>query len=147
NGGAAISSYKIYRSTTSGAEKLLKNISAAKTSFLDTTAKPSSHYFYKVAAVNKSGTSPTCRELSETNPPPIQSACHVPGITVVQDASGDQVGGPSANTELDLLSVSIAEPFTSTTAPGMLTFTITTPNLNTPVQPNSFWKVLFTAPN
>jgi len=147
NGGAAITAYKIYRSTTSGAEKLLKTVSAAKTSYMDTTAKPTSHYFYKVAAVNKSGTSSTCRELSETNPPATQSACKLPGITVVQDASGDQVGGPSANTQLDLKSVSIAEPFTSTTAPGMLTFTISTPDLNTPVQPNSFWKVLFTAPN
>ena len=67
-------------------------------------------------------------------------------MTVVTDPSGDQTGAP-ANSQLDIQSISIAEPYVSASTPNRLTFTMKVANLSTPVQPNSSWTIFFTAPN
>jgi hypothetical protein len=86
--------------------------------------------------------------VSVTQPPPGQSACALPGLTVVQDASGDQVGAPEGlNSQMDILTVSVAEPFLGTGAPNKLYFTMKVPGLSQPLQPNSIWNILFTAPD
>ncbi len=71
---------------------------------------------------------------------------HGSGITVVTDPAGDQTGAP-ANSELDIQSISIAEPYVSASTPNALTFTMKVANLATVVQPNSSWTIFFTAPN
>jgi fibronectin type III domain protein len=148
NGGSPLTNYLIFRGTISGGETLLKKIKATRTQFLDQSAKPSVQYFYRVEAVNSVGTSTFCGEVSVTQPPPGQSACVLPGLTVAQDASGDQVGAPEgANTQMDIKSVSVAEPFLGTSLPNKLYLTMKVPNLNQPLQPNSIWNVLFTGPD
>ncbi|MGA8029394.1 MAG: hypothetical protein WB992_19810 [Bryobacteraceae bacterium] len=145
NGGSPLTSYQIYRGTKSGGETLFATVSAAKTSFLDTTAG-SGQYFYRVAAVNKIGAGPMCGEVETTPAPPQQSSCRPPGITAVTDPTGDQTAAP-ANTQLDIQSISIGEPYVSVSTPNALSFTMQVQNLSTPVQPNAQWTIFFTAPN
>ena len=64
NGGSAITSYKIYRSTTTGTETLLT--STASTSFNDTGLTNGTTYFYKVSAVNAVGEGSQSAEVSAT---------------------------------------------------------------------------------
>ncbi|HEY6139167.1 MAG TPA: Ig-like domain-containing protein [Thermoanaerobaculia bacterium] len=75
-----------------------------------------------------------------------QSGCTLPGAQVQSDASGDQLGGPNANTQLDLRSVFVAEPYSSD-AEHSLTFTVKVANLTGVLQPNSSWSVYFNAPD
>jgi hypothetical protein len=148
NGVSPITGYKIFRGTVSGGETPLKTIKGTKTVFLDQNAKPTVQYSYRVEASNSVGTSAFCGEVSVTQPPPGQSACVLPGLTSAQDASGDQVGAPEgANTQMDILSVSVAEPFLGTNVRNKLYLTMKVPNLNRPLQPNSIWKILFTGPD
>ena len=145
NGGAAIRQYQILRGTSSGGEILLATVGPLKTAFFDKTAKPGTQYFYKVVAANRIGVGPTCGELAEVPAPPPQSPCKLPGITIATDPAGDQTGHP-ANSQLDIQSISIAEPFTSSTAANQLYFTMKVANLSSPVQPNSQWTIFFTIP-
>ncbi len=69
----------------------------------------------------------------------MSSACTVPGVTVQTDDSGDETGAPTTS-QLDVTSVSIAEPFT-TAADQSLTFTIKVDNLSGGPQTNSTWAV------
>jgi len=145
NGGAALKSYVIYRGSASATETRLATISAAKTSYLDKAATTGT-YYYRVAAVNKYGQSHLCGEVKSVPAPPPQSPCTGTGITVVTDPAGDQTGAP-ANSQLDILSISIAEKYVSASTPNQLTFTMKVENLSNPVQPNSIWTIFFTAPN
>ncbi len=145
NAGSPLTAYLIYRGTASGAEKLIATTTSSKVSYLDTAAKKGTFY-YRVAAQNKYGTSPLCGEVVTTPAPVPQSPCTAPGITVVTDPTGDQTGAP-ANSELDIQSISIAEPYVSATTAPALTFTVKVANLSTVVQPNSSWTIFFTAPN
>ena len=63
SGGAT--SYKVYRSTSSGAETLLQS-GITSTSFTNTGLTNGTTYFYKVAAVNAGGTSGLTNEVSAT---------------------------------------------------------------------------------
>ncbi len=58
-GGSAITSYRIYRSRSSGSETYLGSVSCgigSCTSYHDTSTRSGRHYYYKVAAVNAAGT-------------------------------------------------------------------------------------------
>ncbi|MGA8029393.1 MAG: hypothetical protein WB992_19805 [Bryobacteraceae bacterium] len=145
NGASPLTSYEIYRGKTSGGETLLATVGAAKTAFLDTTAT-TGEYFYRVAAVNKIGTGPLCGEVETTPAPAPQSSCVAPGMTVVTDPAGDQTGAP-ANTQLDIESISVGEPYVSASAPNALTFRMQVQNLSAPIAPNAQWTIFFTAPN
>lgn len=146
NGGSPITGYEIFRGTASGGETLLTTIGATKTSYLDTSAGSTTKYYYRVAAKNKIGTGPVCGEVATTPAPPVQTPCIAPGVTVVMDPTGDQTGAP-ANTELDIQSITVGEPYTSTSTPNGLSFRMKVENLNSPVQPNAQWTIFFTAPN
>jgi titin len=65
NGGTAVSSYNVWRSTSSGSESLL-NSGVIGTSFSDGSALNGITYFYKVAAVNSVGPGPLSNETSAT---------------------------------------------------------------------------------
>lgn len=147
NGGSAISGYNIYRSTTSGAETFLASVAGeTNNKYLDTTA-PSGNVFYYVKAVNgpvagtmyTGGEGDHCGELSVVAP--TQSACILPGITTVTNS---RAAADDMQTIHHILSTSVAYPFTSTTDPDKLIFTIKVQSLATPLTPNSFYYTTFT---
>jgi fibronectin type 3 domain-containing protein len=74
DGGAAISSYQVWRGTTSGGEALLTT-TANPASYTDATASNGTTYYYQVAAVNSAGPGPRSNEVSASP----QSRVAVPG--------------------------------------------------------------------
>ncbi len=71
DGGSAITAYRIYRSTTSGAETLLASPAGTGTAYTDSTAVNGTTYYYKVLAVNANGAGPLSSEASATPAPPV----------------------------------------------------------------------------
>ena len=72
NGGSSITSYKIYRSASSGTETFLA-ATGNVLSYTDTAVTNDQTYFYKVTAVNSVGESSQSNEASaipSTPPPP-----------------------------------------------------------------------------
>jgi hypothetical protein len=65
NGGATVTDYAVYRSTSSGTETLLANTGGALT-YTDTAVTNGTTYFYKVAAINSAGTGALSNERSAT---------------------------------------------------------------------------------
>ncbi|TMF33872.1 MAG: fibronectin type III domain-containing protein, partial [Chloroflexi bacterium] len=63
NGGAAITGYRIYRSTSTGTETFLIAVGTV-TSFTDTTTTSGGRYYYKVTAVNAVGEGPQSAEAN-----------------------------------------------------------------------------------
>jgi subtilase family serine protease len=63
-GSSPVTSYRIYRSTTAGAEKLLTSTTA--TSFKDTSTSRGVQYFYRVSAVNAAGEGSPSNEAAAT---------------------------------------------------------------------------------
>jgi hypothetical protein len=106
NGGSAITGYRVYRGTASGAGTLLANAGTASR-FDDTTVDGTTTYFYSVTATNAYGTSCGSDEVASA---PVGGSCTLPGVRVASDATGDQVGAP-LNAGLDFQSISIAEPY------------------------------------
>ncbi|MDE1842850.1 MAG: fibronectin type III domain-containing protein, partial [Thaumarchaeota archaeon] len=66
NGGSAITSYNIYRGTTSGGENTVPIASATSTSYTDSSLTNGQTYYYKVTAVNAIGESTASNEASAT---------------------------------------------------------------------------------
>src|SRR4051812_17420410 len=93
-------------------------------------------------AASKPGTSPSGNgSLAPAGSPP---TCTPPGTLVASDPAGDQTGAPAANQQLDILSVSIAEPCFADNV-NKLVFTLKVSDLTT-VPPNGHWKVEFAPP-
>jgi predicted phage tail protein len=63
-GGSAITSYRIYRSTTSGTETFLATVTGSTTSYKDTATKRGIRYYYIVRAVNAVGEGPSSTEAN-----------------------------------------------------------------------------------
>ena len=139
--------YLIFRSTTSGAEVQIGQTGVPKNSFDDTSADPSvPHYFYEVKAVNTSST-PIGNfsneiDLPVTIPPPPQTPCALPGLTILTDPANDIIvpTGQQSNPGWDVRSLSIAEPFAF--APDKIVFTLKMQSLST-VPPNTEWPITF----
>jgi len=153
NGGSPITQYNIYRGGVccqGNNEVFLKKVKSAKTAFFDTSkaAQNGEPYFYYVTAVNSLGEGPHCGQVESVPGLPPQSPCILPGLTIVTHPVGAQTGAP-ANSQLNINSISIAEPFVSSLTPNQLYITMKVQELNsTPTpQPNSEWNVLFTVPN
>jgi hypothetical protein len=143
NGGTPLTGYKVYRGTASGGETLLATIGPGKPAYLDATADPNTQYFYRVSAVNAQGEGPFCGEVSVVAGN-VQSRCVLPGITVITDPTGDQTGAP-ANTELDIQSVSLAEPWLNSCS-NQLVFTLKVADLSV-VPPQAQWTIFFSRAN
>ena len=85
DGGAAISGYSIYRSTTSGAEGSVPYATVGSvTSYTDSAAASGATYYYTVAAINSVGTGGQSNERSATPLP----AATVPGTPTLDSATG-----------------------------------------------------------
>lgn len=115
NGGSPITGYKVYRSTTSGTETFLANVSGnTTTKYLDTTAASSGNYFYRVTAVNTVGEGPFCREVS-INIVNNATACLAPYINMGGPGIFGNLSPDPSQGELTIESISIGEPFTTCT--------------------------------
>ncbi len=66
DGGSAITNYKIYRSTESGAEALIDTTADATRSFQDGSLVLGETYYYQVTAINSIGESAKCTEVMIT---------------------------------------------------------------------------------
>src|SRR5438477_2521147 len=65
NGGSPITSYNVYRGTSSGTETPLGSVSGVDTNkYLDTSADSSTNYYYRVTAVNAVAGGPFCHEVN-----------------------------------------------------------------------------------
>jgi hypothetical protein len=64
--GAAITGYKVFRSRSTGAEKLYTTVActASSCSYANKKSRAKTMYFYTVAAVNSMGTGPASSEVS-----------------------------------------------------------------------------------
>ncbi|MFL6034592.1 MAG: fibronectin type III domain-containing protein, partial [Gaiellaceae bacterium] len=80
NGGSAVTGYKLYRSTASGAETLLVTLGNV-TSYNDAAVVNGTTYYYKVGAVNAMGDGPMSSEQSAT-------PTTVPGAPTLTSATG-----------------------------------------------------------
>jgi hypothetical protein len=143
SGGAAISRYDIFRGTAAGGEGVTPIGSSITTKFDDTSADPAvTDYFYVVKAVNSVGTSNASNEIDlkiDLTPP--QSPCALPGISILQDPSNDELDNQPAH---DVQSVSIGEPFAF--APNKVVFTMKVQNLAS-LTPDTEWPITFNGPD
>ena len=111
DGGSPITSYRVFRRSGAGAAAQIAEVPATQHSYDDTTAAPSTTYFYHVRAVNAVGESAFCPG-NEVVPGAVVDPCTVPGARVVSDPAGDTTPPPPvAPPSVDILSASVAEPF------------------------------------
>jgi len=108
NGGAAITGYKVFRGTASGALTEIGQ-TGPKPFFRDLDIDPNvPDYYYTVKAINAQGVSADSNEiklpLPETVPTP-ETACTSPGISIAVDATGD-ADAPN----LDIVALGVSEP-------------------------------------
>jgi fibronectin type 3 domain-containing protein/C1A family cysteine protease len=64
NGGSALTSYRIYRGESSGAESYLTSVPTSSLVFIDTNATVNQNYYYQVTATNTIGESPRSNEAT-----------------------------------------------------------------------------------
>lgn len=143
NGGSAITSYKIYRGTTSGGETLLNTVTA-RNSFNDISADPATGYYYRITAVNASGEGAFCREVY-VDPVigPSTDPCSGPGSRVSTDVSdGAPNVPPTASVNINYLSVS--EPYFTDNSSKMV-FNLQVGGSMVPT-PNSQWYIMWNRP-
>jgi len=137
-GNSPISSYKIFRSTTKGAETLLATIGASQKRYTDSSATdPTKTYYYKVVAVNKVGESCANNEIAS---PFVGTSCD--GIIIHQndpshpEATGGTAGLPPLP-QLLIDYIAVGEP---PSMRGFLMFKMKVGNLST-IPPNSRWRI------
>jgi hypothetical protein len=142
NGGSPIVNYLIFRGTTSNTEVQIGQTGVPKNSFDDTSALPNvTHYFYKIKAVNTSGT-PVGNfsneiDLQVAALPPPETPCALPGLTILTDPPNDELDMVAGH---DVQKLSIGEPFAL--APNKIVFTLKMQSLAT-VPPNTEWPITF----
>lgn len=140
NGGAAISGYKVFRGTTTGALTQVGE-TGPKPFYRDLAVDPNvADYFYTVKAVNAQGESLFSNEVQlplPQTPVVAENVCTVPGISIATDGAGD---GKAANT--DILALNVAEPQADD---GKLRLTMKVASLN-PVAPGVLYTVRFHLP-
>lgn len=119
NGGAAISGYKVFRSTSPVVQTTAANLvgnTAGTPSFIDATADVSvPQYYYRVTALNALGEGIGSNEIEL----PLAAAaipeniCLVPGATLLEDQAGDLLTptGQTSIAQLDIRKLSISQPF------------------------------------
>jgi PKD domain-containing protein len=111
NGGADVTSYKLYRSINGAAFTLLATLT---TSHYTDTVNPTDNNHYRLTAVNAMGEGPYCQEYAPEIPVPTR--CLVPGPVAVSDVNstgGDLDGGQNIppDPSVDIRDLSIAEPY------------------------------------
>jgi hypothetical protein len=141
NGGLPISAYSVYRRAGTAPEGLLATLSGSATSYVDQSGDPRATYTYRVAATNSLGTScGTNAFVAE----PIGSSCIGAGLKILTSPTGNQIGAP-ANPDMDILWLSIAEPFFADGS-RKLVFRLKVASL-APPGPNRMWRILWNYPD
>lgn len=84
--GSTVTAYNVSRGTSSGGESALVTANQGSTSYTDTTPVAGTNYFYKIAAVNTTGTGSNSSEVS----------AEVPG-SITQDAVSTGYTGAGTN--------------------------------------------------
>lgn len=110
NGGAAISQYRIFRSTSPNVAAIAANqvgTTDGTPGFVDPTADLAvTKYYYRVTALNAAGEGLSSNEIElPIVVPVVQNTCLVPGINLANDAVGDATVPGT-----DLISLNVAEP-------------------------------------
>jgi hypothetical protein len=145
DGGRSIKKYRIYRSQTGQAEKLIGSVNATTFSFTDHGFNPAKNPRYEVRAVNVNGESaakPGCdNRLTPVGTPPPVNKCAEPGQVVVNDAAGDALDALPAH---DIQWISVAEP--AEPGAGKVTFLLKVASLATPT-PVTSWPITFKGAN
>lgn len=142
DGGAGISNYKVFRSSSPNTAGEFIGDAGAKQTFEDTSADPNvGKYYYTVVAQNPLGSGPVSNiaELPVGPEPVVESSCTVPGVTALTDPEGDATNRQAS---YDILSISAAEP---ANLEGKLALTMKVKSLAT-LPPNTFWAIRFNAP-
>ncbi len=144
-GGAPVKIYRIYRTQTGTPEELLDTLPYTTFTFIDRSFDPAKNPRYEVRAGNVYGESAApsgCdNRVVPTGTPPPANPCAEPGVTLINDASGDALDHLPAH---DILKISAAEP--AAAGPGKVTFLIKVASLSI-VPPNTTWPIQFKGAN
>jgi hypothetical protein len=150
SGASAITSYKIERATNGGSFRAVATAAGSATKYEDGTAiDRRATYDYRVSAVNSYGAGPASNVVTPALP--AENICVAPGLTVLQDPSGDTAAvvtvagapvGPPTPALADLTLLTVSEPYL---AGGALTlrFELHTAQGTTNLPPETAWFVSF----
>ncbi|MEQ1437906.1 exo-alpha-sialidase [Fontimonas sp. SYSU GA230001] len=148
HGGAAITNYKVYRSTSPTEPGVFVGNAGPKLGYLDRSADPNvEKYYYTVVAENAAGEGVASNKVElPVVERVIENLCVLPGYTLFSDASGDYDTALATGTSAhDLLLLQVAQP-PVTDGVTKLVFTLKVADLRTP-PPSAAWFVSFRAPN
>ena len=137
-GGSPVSAFQVQRGTAAGAETTIASVAGTVSRYVDTGLDPAVTYFYRVVATNAVGSNCGTDEVAAAY---AGDSCALPGLTVVTNPAGTQVGAP-ANTQLNVRSVSVAEPYTADGAQ-KLTFTMKVQDLSS-IPRSANWRMIWT---
>jgi hypothetical protein len=138
NGGSPITGYNILRSISPGTETLLATVPGNQLRFDDQTATdPSVTYYYKVIAVNGHGASCGDNEVAAK----FRGSSYTGAGFIIASDPTAEAGPPAANPDLDIQSLSIAEPGSGPNA-GLLVFNLKMTDLSV-IPPNRRWRIIW----
>ncbi|MFA5940935.1 MAG: hypothetical protein WC809_16390 [Sinimarinibacterium sp.] len=148
HGGAAISNYKVFRSTSPTEPGTFVGDAGPKLGYVDNSADPNvEKYYYTVTAMNSAGESVASNQVElpvvETV---VENMCVLPGVTLFSDATDDYDTALATGTPAhDLLLLQVAQPEV-TDGVTKLVFSLKVADLST-VPPSAAWFVSFLAPD
>jgi hypothetical protein len=151
-GKAPITSFVVERNTNNTGFRTLVSLAGTATKYDDATAiDANTVYQYRVAATNLYGTGAPSNAV--TPPLPAQNVCTPPGITLLNDGTGDAVAvvtlygmpvGPSNPSVTDLTLLTVSQPYTAGGELSLL-FQLKTAAGGT-LPPSTSWFASFTNP-
>jgi len=144
NGGAAITSYNVYRRAgTTGTFTRIATVSG--TTYTD-TVNPTIANSYRVTAVNALGEGPYCQDFQPESTP-VASPCAAPGVLAVSDLNPDGSDNDSGQNlppdpSVNIRALSLAEPYAGPNV-NQVTFTLQMMPSAGALPPSSQWYILW----
>ena len=145
NGGQPIIGYNIYRKAGSLAPFVL--IATVNTpGYTDTTFNNALQNSYRVTALNAQGEGPFCKDFIPGSGP-VQSACVLPGIKLIDDTNADGSDADSgqntpADGRVNVKQVYVGEPFVDVATKNFLHHPVA-PSTTNAAPPNSQWLLMW----
>jgi hypothetical protein len=140
NGGSTITAYNVYRKMGSGSFSLLATVTVPGYTDPNFAAGDA----YHVTALNSSGESPYCPDISPAivTPP---NPCALPGVLAINDNDGDAAPNIPVDGSVNIQQLFVAEPFFgSGSSNNKLVFTLqAAPSLLSSAPPNSQWIIIW----
>lgn len=151
HGGAAITNYRVFRSTSPTEPGVFIGNAGPKASYVDNSADPNvPTYYYTVTAVNGSGEGVASNRVElPIVVTPVENLCVIPGLSLFSDATGDfdtALAPETARAQNDVLLLQVAQPIVSDGV-SKLVFSLKVASLASPLPPNTDWFVSFKAPD